>query len=279
MYIVDVLEQFDKNFYRNFFEVYCIIVFLASVIAYSLEFRSYVGYTVAFLAAGFIWYLGDNVQYTLLAITWFGCYFWDSEYKYKLMERYKNTIFAKLNEQIVTQMQEIRPGNEYIYSRFVSALTYTLVFTNLSGLMPLFWTLTCHLIFVLYFSMCFFLSNMIISVRKHGFNFFHYFVPGDVPLTLIWLLLLIEYISYFSKVASLAIRLFANLVAGHILGKIIIVFVYVGFELCGACTAPEMITIVIVFIILSLELFITLLQTYVFNLLVIIYISDLINLH
>jgi hypothetical protein len=54
------------------------------------------------------------------------------------MERYKNTIFAKLNEQIVTQMQEIRPGNEYIYSRFVSALTYTLVFTNLSGLMPLF---------------------------------------------------------------------------------------------------------------------------------------------
>ena len=86
-------------------------------------------------------------------------------------------------------------------------------------------TITSHLIITLYFSIGIFLSLNMIGLLFHKEKFFVLFLPEGVPVLIIPFLIIIEYVSYISRVFSLAIRLFANMLAGHILLKILISFV------------------------------------------------------
>ena len=88
-------------------------------------------------------------------------------------------------------------------------------------------TITSHLIITLYFSLAFFIGSNIIGVRYLKQTFFVVFLPEGVPLVIVPFLILIEYISYISRIFSLAIRLFANMLSGHILLKILISFIWV----------------------------------------------------
>jgi ATP synthase subunit 6 len=104
--------------------------------------------------------------------------------------------------------------------------TFCFVFCcNLLGLIPYSITVTSHLIITLYFSFGFFIGTNIISVLYHKEKYFELFLPDGIPVIIIPSLILIEYISYISKIFSLAIRLFANMLSGHILLKILIGFV------------------------------------------------------
>jgi ATP synthase subunit 6 len=94
----------------------------------------------------------------------------------------------------------------------------------LLGLVPYSITVTSHLIITLFFSLSFFIGSNIISAIYHQEKFFELFLPDGIPVVIIPALILIEYISYFSKIFSLAIRLFANIMSGHILLKILIGF-------------------------------------------------------
>ena len=96
--------------------------------------------------------------------------------------------------------------------------------SNLLGMVPYSITITSHLILTLYLSLSFFIGNNIIGIFFHQEKYFILFLPEGIPLAIIPTLILIEYISYFSKIFSLAIRLFANMMAGHILLKILIGF-------------------------------------------------------
>jgi len=71
-----------------------------------------------------------------------------------------------------------------------------------------------YLIFTLYFSLAFFISNNLIGVCFHRENYFVLFLPEGVPVFIIPFLILIEYVSYISRIFSLAIRLFANMMSG-----------------------------------------------------------------
>ena len=75
------------------------------------------------------------------------------------------------------------------------------------------------------FSLSFFIGNNIIGLCFHKEKLFVLFLPEGVPLILIPLMILIEYVSYISRIFSLAIRLFANMMSGHILLKILISFI------------------------------------------------------
>jgi F0F1-type ATP synthase membrane subunit a len=77
-----------------------------------------------------------------------------------------------------------------------------------------------------YFSLAFFIGNNLIALCLHKEKYFILFLPEGVPVALIPLIIIIEYVSYFSKIFSLAIRLFANMMSGHILLKILIGFVW-----------------------------------------------------
>jgi ATP synthase subunit 6 len=97
--------------------------------------------------------------------------------------------------------------------------------SNLIGMTPYSITITSHLIFTLFYSLAFFIGTNIIGILYHKEKYFVLFLPEGVPVFIIPLLIIIEYVSYFSRILSLSIRLFANMMAGHILMKILIGFV------------------------------------------------------
>jgi F-type H+-transporting ATPase subunit a len=104
--------------------------------------------------------------------------------------------------------------------------TFLFIFvSNIIGMIPYSMTITSHLILTLYFSLAFFIGNNIVGFCLHKEKFFVLFLPEGVPLFIVPFLILIEYVSYISRIFSLAIRLFANMMSGHILLKILISFI------------------------------------------------------
>jgi len=96
--------------------------------------------------------------------------------------------------------------------------------SNLFGMVPYTLTVTSHLLVTLYFSLSFFIAHSIIGLCYHKQRFFALFIPKGVPEVIVPFLILIEYVSYLSRILSLSIRLFANMVSGHILMKILVGF-------------------------------------------------------
>jgi F0F1-type ATP synthase membrane subunit a len=89
-------------------------------------------------------------------------------------------------------------------------------------MVPVSYTSTSMLTVTLFISSIFFLATNYLGIYKHSYKFITIVVPINVPILIKPFLFLIETISYLSRVFSLAIRLFANMLSGHILVKIIV---------------------------------------------------------
>jgi len=151
--------------------------------------------------------------------------------------------------------------------------------SNLIGMTPYSITITSHLIFTLFYSLAFFIGTNIIGILYHKEKYFVLFLPEGVPIFIIPLLIIIEYVSYFSRILSLSIRLFANMMAGHILMKILIGFVWNIFSAGSIWLFLSFLPFGIIFCVTGLEFVIAFLQAYVFIVLLSIYLNDVINVH
>ena len=158
-------------------------------------------------------------------------------------------------------------------------LSLNILYFNIVGLIPYLLALTGNFIFPFYFSLMFFICNIILGFLGYKFKFFGLFLPDNVPLFIIPVLIVIEIISFFSKIFSLSIRLFANIVAGHILLKILISFLYIIISYTISVYYPLFFSLVMLFIIILLEVFIAFLQVYIFILLLIVYLNTVVRLH
>jgi ATP synthase subunit 6 len=105
------------------------------------------------------------------------------------------------------------------------------------------------------------------------------FLPQGAPKQLLPLLFVIEIISYLARIFSLAIRLFANLMSGHTLLKILAGFAWLMFLNGGVATFGALFPFLIIFLVTGLELAIGALQAYVFCMLLCLYYNDVIHLH
>jgi F-type H+-transporting ATPase subunit a len=110
----------------------------------------------------------------------------------------------------------------YVFSIFILIFTY-----NLLGLFPYGYTITSQIIVAALLSFSTFVGLLWIGISRHGFNFIGIFFPPEAPALLSFLLVPIEIVSFFSRPFSLAIRLFANMTAGHVLLKILAGFAVV----------------------------------------------------
>jgi len=108
---------------------------------------------------------------------------------------------------------------------------------------------------------------------------FSLFLPSGTSLALSFLLVPIELISYIFKPISLSIRLFANMMAGHTLLKVIAGFAYTMMVLSGILFFVHYVPLLILIPLFLLELGVSLIQAFVFSVLVCIYLNDAINLH
>ena len=146
---------------------------------------------------------------------------------------------------------------------------------NLLGMIPYSFTVTSHLIVTFSTALAIFIGINIIGILQNGKHFLSLFFPPGAPLGLAPLLVLIEIVSYVFRVLSLSIRLFANLMSGHTLLKILSSFAWAAVSFAGIFIIP----IVVIFLITGLELAIACLQAYIFSVLLCIYINDAFNLH
>jgi F-type H+-transporting ATPase subunit a len=147
--------------------------------------------------------------------------------------------------------------------------------SNLVGVIPYAFTISSHIIVTLTLALLVFLTVLIYGLYKNGLKFFKIFVPSGIPIFILPLVVFIEIFSFFLRPISHSVRLFANMLAGHIALKVFAGFVAMLGVSLGAIgwiggIAPLLLTVAIY----ALEILVAFLQAYVFAILTVIYLND-----
>jgi F-type H+-transporting ATPase subunit a len=162
---------------------------------------------------------------------------------------------------------------------FVFTLFMFVLFGNMLGLFPYAFTYTSHISLTFALAMLVFVLITAVALALHGTKFFGYFFPEGAPLWLAPIIIPVEVVSYISRPISLSIRLFANMVAGHVMLKVFATFVVMlgGLGAVGPFIAimPLAINVALV----GFEVLVAFLQAYVFAILTCIYLHDAVHLH
>jgi ATP synthase subunit 6 len=157
----------------------------------------------------------------------------------------------------------------------LKTLTFILLLCNLIGMIPYQFTVTSHIFITFLLSFIIFIGLNYIAMTKYKKKYFALFLPSGTPFPIAPILLLIEIISFYSRVFSLAIRLFANLMSGHTLLGILTSFLFSAAILGSIYFFISLIPSIILLVIIGLELAIAIVQVYVFITLTCLYIYDL----
>jgi F-type H+-transporting ATPase subunit a len=156
-----------------------------------------------------------------------------------------------------------------VFTLFMFVLT-----ANLLGMFPYFYTVTSQIIVTFALSMLVILIVVFYGFFKHGFGFLKLFLPQGVPAVLLPLVIAIEVISFLARPISLSVRLFANMLAGHITLKVFAGFVAslgaLGALGVGGAILPLIMTVALT----ALEFLVAFLQAYVFAVLTCMYLND-----
>lgn len=165
------------------------------------------------------------------------------------------------------------------FFEYIAFLFISLVFINVLGMIPYNFTPTSHLIVTFALAFMTFLIINLVGISIHKIKLFGLFLPNGAPFLLIPLLIPIEFISYVFRVISLSVRLFANMMAGHTLLKVIGGFSWTMLLNGGFFLVLHLVPLFIVYLLIGLELGVALIQAYVFTILSCIYLSDVVVLH
>ena len=140
------------------------------------------------------------------------------------------------------------------------------------GLFPCNFTPTSHIAITFTLGMMVFLTVTFVGFYKHGFRYISLFVPTGTPVFLMPMMFFIELFAYLVRPVSLSLRLASNMIAGHVVLKVIASFIFLS-GVFGVL--PFMLLLVLT----AIEVFIAVLQAYVFSILTCTYINDAVNLH
>jgi F-type H+-transporting ATPase subunit a len=164
------------------------------------------------------------------------------------------------------------------YFPVIFSLFIFILFCNLFGMLPFHgsFTVTSHIIVTFAFAVFAFVGVTCVGFYKHGLHFLHFFVPKGLPggffgLLLAIFMIIIELFSYLARPVSLSIRLAANMMAGHMLLKIMASFVGIG--LVGIFPFAFLL------IFTGFEIFVACLQAYIFAILCSVYLNDALHMH
>jgi ATP synthase subunit 6 len=207
-----------------------------------------------------VMYLGITHQAMIIPTRW-----------QSLIESTYEFVYGMISDTIGAKGEKYFP---FIYVTFIF-----IVASNLVGMTPYCFTVTSHILITFSLGMATFVGINIVAFREHGLHFLSFFLPQEAPLALSPLLVMIESISYIFRVFSLSIRLFANMMAGHTLLKILAGFAWTMLSAGGIFYVLHLFPLVVVFALTGLELGIAALQAYVWTVLVCIYLADAIHLH
>ena len=181
--------------------------------------------------------------------------------------------FVELLYEFISDMVKENVGDKgRQYFPLIFTLFLFILGCNLLGMMPYGFTVTSHIAVTFALAMFIFFMVTIIALVKHGMKFFSFFLPHGTPWWLAPLMVFIELFAYLARPVSLSIRLAANMMAGHTMLKVIAGFV-VTMGLLGVF--PLLFLVVLS----GFEVFVAILQAYIFAVLTCVYLNDAIHLH
>jgi F-type H+-transporting ATPase subunit a len=162
---------------------------------------------------------------------------------------------------------------------FVFSLFMFVLLGNLLGLIPYAFTFTSHIAVTFGLAAIVFVLITVVGLVIHGTHFFGYFFPEGAPKVLAPLIIPIEIISYLSRPVSLSVRLFANMVAGHVMLIVFASFVVMIGSVGAVGIFGAALPLAVNVALYGFELLVAFLQAYVFAILTSIYLHDAVHLH
>ena len=185
---------------------------------------------------------------------------------------------AEISYEFVDTMVRSSAGKEGMkFFPLVFSIFMLLAVSNIVGIIPYAFTISSHIIVTVALALLVFITVLIYGFYKNGLKFFKLFVPAGVPIAILPIVVPIEVISFLSRPISHSVRLFANMLAGHITLKVFASFVTMlgalGFVGWFGAVLPLGLTVALT----ALELLVAFLQAYVFAILTCIYINDAIH--
>ncbi len=147
---------------------------------------------------------------------------------------------------------------------FLFTLFVFLLSCNLLGLVPFSFTLSAQFVFTFSFSFLVWFSKLCIGFFKHGLKFFSILLPSGIPFILVPFFVFVETISFFVPVIALGVRLFANIISGHILLKVFVSFCWSILFVSNLTFSLHSLLIVVLYLLFFLEFAVALIQAYVF---------------
>lgn len=213
--------------------------------------------------------LSISIISIILIIFWLYVIFIINQLKYlnKL-----NYIIISLLQTFYKEFINILGIKNTHYLPFILFIFIYTLFANLLGLIPYSFTLTSQISITLLWSLTVMITVTYLGIKKHKFKFIYLFIPSGVPKFLILYIIIIEFISYLSRVLSLSIRLTTNMIAGHVLIYILSLFAY-QLNIKGIFLLPPLLAIFI------LEIGVSIIQAYVLSVLISTYIKDSLELN
>jgi F-type H+-transporting ATPase subunit a len=185
---------------------------------------------------------------------------------------------AEISYEFVANTIRSSAGSEGMkFFPLVFSLFMFIMVSNMIGIIPYTFTVSSHIIVTASLALLVFFTVLVYGFYKNGLKFFKLFVPSGIPIAILPLVVLIEIISFLSRPISHSVRLFANMLAGHITLKVFASFVTMLGAMGVVGWAGAILPLGLTVALTALELLVAFLQAYVFTILTCIYINDAIH--
>ncbi|TPW31013.1 F0F1 ATP synthase subunit A [Martelella alba] len=180
-------------------------------------------------------------------------------------------------EFIASMLREGAGAKGMVFFPFVLTLFMFILVANLIGMFPYFYSVTSQILVTFSLALLVMVIVTAYGFKKHGIAFMKIFVPPDVPMLLLPLVFLIELISFLTRPVSLSVRLFANMLGGHITLKVFAGFIVALSSLGAVGVGVSILPLAMTVALTALELLVAFLQAYVFAVLTCMYLNDAVN--
>lgn len=180
---------------------------------------------------------------------------------------------VEVSYEFIADMVKDNTGNAgMVYFPFIFSIFMFVLMGNLLGMVPYFFTFTSHIVVTFALAFTIFIMVTVIGFAKHGWKFLRMFCPEGVPLAVTPILVPVEIIAYLMRPITLSVRLFANMLTGHILLKL-----FGAFTIAWGVVGILPFGINVMFT--GFEFFVAFIQAYIFTILTCIYLNDALHLH
>jgi len=187
----------------------------------------------------------------------------------RVREGRHNMVLSMIGQTVGVRGQGYFP---FIFTRFTFVLGM-----NLLGLIPYSYTVTSHLVVTRTRARAVWVGKRRVGFQRHGRKLFGRFLPAGTPFAMIPFMVRLERLGFTITVISLSVRLFANMMAGHILLKVIAGFAWTMMATGGRRYVAHFVPMIVLFRLLLLETGVAFVQAYVFALLTCIYLTDVVH--